>query len=848
MAGESSLVIRFGADTAGLQSAVAVAKAQVASYSSELRKLSAEAVKSGGTANDNLTQSLRAAAAAASGSKRELEGLIKATQGHTQANLLNRAQQMELGHVARSVFDQMAAGQGIFSALSKESGRLGQVLTEGDKSVGGSLSMVGKIALSLVNPFTVTAAAIAATLVTLRSFASQATEVAEQAELLKSKFGLVGDSAAHFTALASRSGADVNELGQAFVELSRRVSEASERNSIGANRIKNAISAVGLSLADLKTNDPSELFRRLQVSYDRTADSANKYAAFQILLGSSFEKLYPLMQRGSSAIDQIYGAADRAGTAIKGPLKESLDGTLEATRKLGDAFLELKEAALGAFLRKFDEFKPAIDGAVVGLTQLVNWLAQMRESASGSSKDISLVKIALEGVADAMKLVVTTLAAGAAAFQSLWETANATLNAIKVGFEGVIAVAKDAWHWISGQGADITPREGTIKKLSDETDKWASNVQKVWENFNKVYNTTWGKGVPGAPESDAGKKEVAAPWGTKTAAAAKEAKSEIQTYIAELQKAEETAKAELATWGLGNVERAKAVALVKAQAAAKKEGRELTDEETKKVQNLAAAEEKAKDQLKELKTTQKEINAVFQDFANVTATALDNLLIKGQKLKQIFQELIRSLASSALKSIVSGALTGQGLLGGIIGNKATEGGLGGIFGALTGAAGGTAGLATAATTLTASGTALTAAAAALSASAAALSAGGAAAGAGGAGGLFSSLGGLAALLPAFDVGSWGLPGMGNADGKGGFPAIVHPGEMIIPSGPASAIRNGQAGLGAGAGGGSSGGDVHLHVHAADAQSVAGLFKNNGRTLAQVLKSVLDANPSLRPAH
>ncbi len=265
MAGESSLVIRFGGDVAGLDAAVATAKAQLNGFQSELKKLATEAAKSGKVVSDDMTKAMRAAAAGAAGSKRELDSLTKATHGHTAAVGLNRAQQMELGHVARSVFDEMAAGQSVFSALSKETGRLGQVLTEGDKSAGGALKMVGQIALSLVTPFTVMAAAVAAAGVELRSFSTKAVEVAEQAELLKSKFGLVGDLAARFTALAERAGVDVNKLGETFIELSRHVTEAADRNSLGANRIKNAISAIGLSLNDLKTNDPSELFRQAAI-------------------------------------------------------------------------------------------------------------------------------------------------------------------------------------------------------------------------------------------------------------------------------------------------------------------------------------------------------------------------------------------------------------------------------------------------------------------------------------------------------------------------------------------------------------------------------------------------------
>ena len=76
-------------------------------------------------------------------------------------------------------------------------------------------------------------------------------------------------------------------------------------------------------------------------------------------------------------------------------------------------------------------------------------------------------------------------------------------------------------------------------------------------------------------------------------------------------------------------------------------------------------------------------------FSNDLASALDNAVIKGEKLNQVFKSLAQTLASSALKGIVSGALTGQGPFGNIFGTAAPAGSnqLGGLFGMLSGGLG-----------------------------------------------------------------------------------------------------------------------------------------------------------------
>jgi hypothetical protein len=54
-------------------------------------------------------------------------------------------------------------------------------------------------------------------------------------------------------------------------------------------------------------------------------------------------------------------------------------------------------------------------------------------------------------------------------------------------------------------------------------------------------------------------------------------------------------------------------------------------------------------------------------------------------------------------------------------------------------------------------------------------------------------------------------------------AVVHQGEMILPSGMAEAVRGG------------GGGDIHLHVHALDVGPVRRFFEGNGEHIANALR-------------
>ncbi len=162
-----------------------------------------------------------------------------------------------------------------------------------------------------------------------------------------------------------------------------------------------------------------------------------------------------------------------------------------------------------------------------------------------------------------------------------------------------------------------------------------------------------------------------------------------------------------------------------------------------------------------------------------------------QPLQQGFQSAVNAMTSmiqpfiSALSSALSGVFSG-------------------LSGALGGAAGGVA-------------------------------AGSAAGGSGGIGALFAG-------LLSFDVGSWQVPSLGNFDGKGGFPALIHPGEMVVPSGPAGPLRQALAGGSVGAGGRGGGNTVHVsptfNISASDSQDVHRLFTANQRQFAKAVKQMV----------
>lgn len=149
---------------------------------------------------------------------------------------------------------------------------------------------------------------------------------------------------------------------------------------------------------------------------------------------------------------------------------------------------------------------------------------------------------------------------------------------------------------------------------------------------------------------------------------ADEAKDAVERYIDSLKKANETAKAEALTWDKSNVDRAEAVALAQAKAAADRDDLTLTKAQTDEISRTARETQNLKDKTEQVRSAAKGMSDMF-------ASALDGLIVKGEKLNDIIKNLLQNLASAVLK----GALSGEGMFGALGGAAGSGGLMGSLF-------------------------------------------------------------------------------------------------------------------------------------------------------------------------
>lgn len=163
----------------------------------------------------------------------------------------------------------------------------------------------------------------------------------------------------------------------------------------------------------------------------------------------------------------------------------------------------------------------------------------------------------------------------------------------------------------------------------------------------------------------------------------------VEQLIAQIEKARDTAQAELETVGKTNVERERAVALAKAEAAAREDFKKgnrsepgLDADERSRV--LAAAEswQTYRDRVMDAQQALRQAAEQARYFGQIAADSLSDAILEGKSFGDILMSLEKQLAKAALQA----AFTGQGPLASLLGTATSAsaggnavGGLGSIF-------------------------------------------------------------------------------------------------------------------------------------------------------------------------
>ncbi|WP_322092818.1 hypothetical protein [Paraburkholderia bannensis] len=164
-------------------------------------------------------------------------------------------------------------------------------------------------------------AAMAANLA--RSFASSIQGAIDQGDALgklAERIGTTSEALSGLQYAASLNNVSSDELTTSFRNLNKALIDAENPASTAAQ----AIRAIGLNVADLKSKDPSQAFKDIAQAISGFENGADKGAVVSALFGRNMQSLIPLLNQGADGIAQATKEAEDFGVVISGNVTRAM--------------------------------------------------------------------------------------------------------------------------------------------------------------------------------------------------------------------------------------------------------------------------------------------------------------------------------------------------------------------------------------------------------------------------------------------------------------------------------------------------------------------------------------------
>ncbi len=198
-----------------------------------------------------------------------------------------------------SVFGQATAGLG---KLQQSASQLSSVL--GGIAAGGFVGSLGAMVRSTVN-------------------------LADQLNKLAQRTGITVESLSAIQNAAELADVSTEEFTTGIRKLNLALIEAQD----GTSKIAQVFKALGVDT----TKGAEAALRGISEAFNKLPDGATKAAVATEIFGRAGEKLIPLLNGGSAALDQARAAAERYGTLISGKLAADAEAFNDNLTKLGQS-------------------------------------------------------------------------------------------------------------------------------------------------------------------------------------------------------------------------------------------------------------------------------------------------------------------------------------------------------------------------------------------------------------------------------------------------------------------------------------------------------------------------------
>jgi hypothetical protein len=202
-------------------------------------------------------------------------------------------------------------------------------------------------------------AGIALSIEGFKEFVSSMAELGEQTERTMAILGTSADTVATLSLAARMKGTSTEGLTMAFSRLQLGLAQA----ETGSGRVKAALDAMGVSAKQMQALSIDKQAELIAQKFAGWSDGANKTAIAMALLGRQGMQMIPFLNEGAEGFRKY-----------QEQMKDLLPDQEAFTAGAADTqhkIVTLQTAVLGFGEKLFNVMKPAIDGAIIWVTNLI---------------------------------------------------------------------------------------------------------------------------------------------------------------------------------------------------------------------------------------------------------------------------------------------------------------------------------------------------------------------------------------------------------------------------------------------------------------------------------------------
>ena len=213
--------------------------------------------------------------------------------------------------------------------------------------------------------------AIAKGLKEVWDISSQVAEIGDNIDKASQKFMLSRQAYQEWAFVAERSGFEIETLGDAVVDMSKKVGE-------GKEDILSVLEEIGVSAADAMTATPEELFDMVIEGLQGVDESTRRAYLADKLMGDAAKQLNPLLNTSAEETQKLKDEVHALGGVMS-------DQLVDQSAKFQDSQTNLQTAWDGVKNHLAEKTLPGMTQIVDGLTQMLtgNFASGLTTAADG---------------------------------------------------------------------------------------------------------------------------------------------------------------------------------------------------------------------------------------------------------------------------------------------------------------------------------------------------------------------------------------------------------------------------------------------------------------------------------